>query len=210
MLPAYYPQLQISAVIFGDEFALLGWVFALPRWASGEFNPDRGLKFKRSCHDLSPSGVGARHRAGGGRRLGPCSCRSIGAAGSTGQMFDQHPKKAGPGSLRSAQRRGQLSAWVPLPPTTRAVPERCCRLVWRRARPWSHAPGRCTSDESDQSDEPNKSDEPDESNQACEPKRDTSPSSPSSPTPSPSSPTPGTHPLGLCFTDRRLFVTMHQ
>lgn len=33
----------LPAVIFGDEFALLGWVFALPRWASGEFNPDRGL-----------------------------------------------------------------------------------------------------------------------------------------------------------------------
>ena len=125
---------------------------------------------------------GARRCVGGGRRTGPGSCRSIGAAGSTGEMFDQHPQKAGPGSLRSAQRRSQLSAGVPLPSAARAVPERCGRLVWRRPGPCSHAPGRCTSDESDQPDEPNESDEPHESDESDAPTPPASPAIPTSPT----------------------------
>ena len=52
--------------------------------------------------------------------------------------------------------------------------------MWRRAGPWSHAPGRCTSNESDQpydanksndtdeSDDPNDTDESDESDESDE------------------------------------------
>ena len=36
--------------------------------------------------------------------------------------------------------------------------------MWRRTRPWSHAPGRCTSDEFDQPYDANKSNEPDDLN----------------------------------------------
>jgi len=40
--------------------------------------------------------------------------------------------------------------------------------VWRRAGPWSHAPGRCTSNDSDQPYDANKSNEPDDPNDTDE------------------------------------------
>jgi hypothetical protein len=70
--------------------------------------------------------------------------------------------------VRSAQRRRELSTGVPLPSTARAVPEGRSRLVWRRPGPWSHAPGRCASDEPDQPDDSDKSYEPDDPNNPYE------------------------------------------
>ncbi|HXO81204.1 MAG TPA: hypothetical protein VN856_15085 [Mycobacterium sp.] len=40
--------------------------------------------------------------------------------------------------------------------------------MWRRAGPWSHAPGRCTSNDSDQPYDANKSNEPDDPNDTDE------------------------------------------
>jgi hypothetical protein len=48
--------------------------------------------------------------------------------------------------------------------------------VWRRTGPWSHAPGRCTSDQphdSNESDDPNKSNESDAPHgyESCDPNK---------------------------------------
>ena len=67
-----------------------------------------------------------------------------------------------------------------MPSAARAVPERCGRLVWRRAGPWSHAPGRCTSDQPDEPNEPDEPDYPDESDaphacESCDPNKSNDP-----------------------------------
>jgi hypothetical protein len=135
---------------------------ALGKRAVVRSNLAGGPALQRSSHDLSPPCLGARHCTSCGHHSRPRSCRSIGAAGSTGEVCEQHPKRqAGPGSLRSAQRRRQLSAGVPLPSTARAVPERCRRLVWRGAGPCEpHAHASYQPDEPNESDYPNESDAP--------------------------------------------------
>jgi hypothetical protein len=132
---------------------------ALGKRAVVRSNLTGGPALQRSSHDLSPCCVGARRCVGGGRRPRPGSCRAA------GEVLDQHPKRqAGLRPLRSAQRRRQLPAGATLPSTARSVPERCRRLVWRRARPREPR-----AHESYQSYDPNKSDYPDESDESNAP-----------------------------------------
>jgi hypothetical protein len=115
-----------------------------------------------SAHDLLPRCLGA-HRFGDGDRPRPGSCRAA------DEVFDQHPQRqAGLCSLRSTQRRRQLPAGAALPFAARSVPERCGRLVWRRARPCE--PHAHESYRPSDSNEPCHPNEPDHANESDAPR----------------------------------------
>jgi hypothetical protein len=109
--------------------------------------------------------------------------------------------------VRSAQRRRQLSAGAALPSAARAVPEGCCRLVWRRA-----GPGKSHAHESSQPDEPDQSHESYQPDQCYQPDEHDEPDDYYQSDDYDDYDQSGRYPVTRSsrFTDRRYFVTMHR